>query len=132
MFPIEAVVSGEVPYPRPTKLDTWMLAAIVMAAVASGIALTGVYPGFFFRPAGLLIVAGGTLGLMFIPFPGSTLLHSRQRVKAVSSSRTDRTNELFAIEPLIAQELERTAAAAASLMEFQLNRPAGAAPVFQP
>jgi hypothetical protein len=131
MFPIEAVVGGEVPATRHSKLDTWMLAAIVTAAIAGGIALMGVYPGFFRFPR-LPILAGGTLGVMFMTLPGSVLLYSRQRVKAVSSPRTTRANELFAIDPLIEQELERTAAAAASLMEFPLNRPVQAAPVFQP
>ena len=130
MSPTEAVIRQELPEPRraslgvetrSTQLDVGMLAGviIVLVATAAGIALTGVSAGYFFQPTGVLIVVGGTLGVMFITTPGRVLLHSAQRVKElfwrprvsrealieelVSYSRTARTNGLLAIEPLIAQ-----------------------------
>ena len=51
----------------------------VIAALTAGIALTGVRLGYFFQPAGALIVIGGTLGVTFIATPRSALLHSLRR-----------------------------------------------------
>jgi chemotaxis protein MotA len=130
MSPAQALDRRELPEPNKAslaaeisspKLDGWMLAGvvIVLAAMAGGIAFTGVNAAYFFQPAGVLIVIGGTLGVMFITTPGRALLHSLRRVKellwhtqdsrealieeVVSYSRIARKGGLLAIEPLIAQ-----------------------------
>jgi chemotaxis protein MotA len=106
---------------QPRKADLSMLAgvAIVMVALIAGIASTGVRPGYFLQPAGMLIVLGGTLGVTLIATPRRGLLYSaRQSVELlwtpavkrgalieeiVSLIKTARTGGLLGIEPMIAQ-----------------------------
>jgi chemotaxis protein MotA len=101
--------------------DLWMLAgiAVAIAATAAGIAATGVGIGYFFQPTGVLIVLGGTLGVVFITTPRTALLHSLQRVmdlfwtssinreklieEMVSYSRIVRSKGLLALDPMVAQ-----------------------------
>jgi chemotaxis protein MotA len=58
-----------------------MLAGVAIAslAVIAGIAVTGVSPRYFFQPTGLLIVVGGTLGVILITTPRSALLLTLRR-----------------------------------------------------
>lgn len=101
------------------RLDLWMLAGIAIALVATvaGVAATGVRLGYFFQPTGVLIVVGGTLGVMFITTPGGALKHCLRRVaglfsttcvnrkelieEIVSYTRLVRTKGLYALEPLV-------------------------------
>ncbi len=108
--------------PAPTRrLDVWMLAGVAIAVVATvaGIAATGVKLAYFFQPTGLLIVVGGTLGVMIITTPRAALGHSARRVaelfltapvhreslieEIVSHTRVVRTKGLYALEPLAAR-----------------------------
>jgi chemotaxis protein MotA len=76
----------------PTRrLDTGFLAglAIVASAGIAGIAATGVGPRYFLQPAGALIVLGGTLGVILLTTPASSLLNTARRVR-----------ELFAAQPV--------------------------------
>jgi len=100
--------------------DLWMLGgiAVALAATVAGIAATGVGIGYFFQPTGVLIVMGGTLGVMFITTPRAALLHSVQRVRDlfwtssinreklieefVSYSRIVRSKGLLALDPMVA------------------------------
>jgi chemotaxis protein MotA len=106
---------------RFKHLDVSMLAGIliVMAAVASGIAMTGVRLVYFFQPTGLLIVVGGTIGVTIITTPRRALLNSMRRAlglvwvpdvdrEAVIEEilvyvKASRSNGLLSIEPLIEQ-----------------------------
>ncbi len=100
------------------RLDLWMLAGIAIAVIAmvAGIAATGVNLIYFFQPTGVLIVLGGTLGVMFITTPRAALGHSVRRVMElfttvrvdretliediVSYTRLVRTKGLYALEPI--------------------------------
>jgi len=92
--------------------------AIAVIALAAGIAITGVSARYFFQPTGVLIVLGGTIGVMLITTPAPALLYAVQRAARlftveVSPSREDLTEEivwyaklvrfegLIAIEPVI-------------------------------
>jgi len=95
-----------------------MLAGIAIAVIAmvAGIAATGVNLIYFFQPTGVLIVLGGTLGVMFITTPRAALGHSVRRVMElfttvrvdretliediVSYTRLVRTKGLYALEPI--------------------------------
>jgi len=65
------------------RFDLPMLAGVAIAALAmlSGIAATGVRLTYFLQPTGLLIVFGGSLGVMFITTPRASLVNTAQRVK---------------------------------------------------
>jgi chemotaxis protein MotA len=90
----------------------------VTIALVAGIAVTGVSARSFFQPTGLLIVVGGTLGVMLITTPVGTLLlalrhasgllsagdvTSRQDLieEMVSYAKTVRFKGLVALEPVI-------------------------------
>jgi chemotaxis protein MotA len=107
---------------RRGGLDVGMLIGIAIASIAvvAGIAVTGVSARYFFQPAGVLIVVGGTLGVMLITTPRSTLLLALRRTfdlisKPTSPTREDlieeivsyakivRMNGMLAIEPRIDQ-----------------------------
>ncbi len=103
------------------RLDVWMLAGVAIAAIATlvGIAATGVKLTYFFQPTGVLIVVGGTLGVMIITTPRAALGHSARRVaelfltasvqreslieEIVSHTRVVRSKGLYALEPLAAR-----------------------------
>jgi len=61
---------------RRGGLDFGMVLGIATAlsALGAGIALTGVSAHYFFQPTGVLIVLGGTLGIILITTPPSALL----------------------------------------------------------
>ena len=67
---LKPTAEGDASSPR-NRIDVWMLAGIAIALVATacGIASTGVSVSYFFQPTGLLIVVGGTIGVMFITTP---------------------------------------------------------------
>jgi chemotaxis protein MotA len=62
-------------------LDVGLLLGIAVAfgALVAGIAVTGVSAHYFFQPTGILIVVGGTLGVMLITTPPPALLHTIRR-----------------------------------------------------
>jgi chemotaxis protein MotA len=76
-------------------LDFGMLIGIAIAAIAlvAGIAVTGVSVHYFFQPTGLLIVVGGTFGVMLITTPAPVLLCTLRR-----------TLSLFSTEDFISRE----------------------------
>lgn len=103
---------------RRGGLDVGMLMGIAIAAVAlvSGIALTGVSARYFFQPTGVLIVLGGTFGVMMITTPPKVLLLAFRRTislfsmdvsptreqlteEIVSYAKVVRANGVLAIEP---------------------------------
>ena len=107
---------------RRGGLDVGMLIGIAIASIAviAGIAVTGVSARYFFQPTGVLIVVGGTLGVMLITTPRRTLLLSLRRTfnlfsqatspapedlieEIVSYARIVRMNGILAIEPGIDQ-----------------------------
>ena len=107
------------PAPPSRRIDLGVLVGIAIAAIAvvAGIATTGVSLHYFFQPTGVLIVLGGTIGVIFITTPRSGLANTVQRVtelvwtphvdreklieEIVSFSRTIRTKGWYPIEPLI-------------------------------
>lgn len=113
-------VTTEEPAPA-RRLDRWMLAGIAIAVIATitGIAATGVRLTYFFQPTGVLIVVGGTLGVMILTTPRAALGHSAKRVaelflttpvdreslieELVSHTRLARIKGLYALEPLAAR-----------------------------
>ncbi len=106
---------------RPRRLDLWMLAgiAIALTATVAGIAATGVNLVYFFQPTGVLVVLGGTLGVMILTTPRAALGHSARRVagllstshvnreglieEMVSHTRLVRTKGVYALEPVVAR-----------------------------
>lgn len=78
------------------RIDFSFLIGVLVAigAVVAGIASTGISPRYFLQPTGALIVLGGTLGVIFLSTPRSTLLSSFRR-----------TVELFFTSPVSRQRL---------------------------
>src|SRR5580704_5177868 len=76
--------------PAERSLDIWMLAGVLIAIAGTiaGIKSTGVNLGYFFRPAGALIVVGGTFGIALITTPRISLRHSVRRVMGLLKSHT--------------------------------------------
>ncbi len=90
---------------------------IALAATVAGIAATGVKVGYFFQPAGALIVLGGSLGVLILTTPRHSLMHSARRVagllwspetnraalidEIMSFAKAARIGGLVSIEPLI-------------------------------
>jgi chemotaxis protein MotA len=115
--PIRATVDD--PAPPSRRIDLGILAGIAIAviAVVAGIATTGVSLAYFFQPTGVLIVLGGTIGVIFITTPRRALVHTAQRLtellwtphvdreklidEMVSFSRIVRLKGLYALEPMI-------------------------------
>jgi chemotaxis protein MotA len=105
--------------PPSRRIDLGIVTGIAIAviAVAAGIATTGVSLRYFFQPTGVLIVLGGTIGVIFITTPRRALLHTVRRVselvwtphsdreklidEIVSFSRIIRAKGLYLIEPMI-------------------------------
>lgn len=76
--------------PAKRSLDVWMLAGVLIAIAGTiaGIKSTGVNLGYFFQPAGALIVVGGTFGIALITTPRVSLRHSVRRVMGLLQSHT--------------------------------------------
>jgi chemotaxis protein MotA len=120
-----AAVIGERQEFRPQRatrtkrsLDSGILLGIAIAliALAIGVAITGVSASYFFQPTSVLIVIGGTLGVMLITTPRPMLLLSLRRTlnlfskpdspnreklieEIVSYARVVRVQSILAIEP---------------------------------
>jgi len=97
-----------------------MLAGIgvAIAAIAAGIAATGIGLTYFLQPTGVLIVLGGTLGVTFITTPRRALWNTWRAVRRLvweapvdrsalidemmTLSRPARSRGMLALEPMIA------------------------------
>jgi chemotaxis protein MotA len=73
---------------RRGDLDSGILMGIAIAAIAliAGIAVTGVSARYFFQPTGLLIVVGGTAGVMLITTPRTALIFALRRTLSLFTS----------------------------------------------
>ena len=62
-----------------------MLAGILIAtgAIFAGIASAGIRIGYFFQPTGMLIVLGGTFGVIFITTPRQALYRAARSAIAL-------------------------------------------------
>jgi len=116
---IRQVKLAEPSVPAAKKIDFWMLAGILIAigAVFAGIASAGIRIGYFFQPTGMLIVLGGTSGVIFITTPRQALYRATRSAIALlrttaenrealieevlALSRITRSKGLFGLEPLI-------------------------------
>ena len=90
---------------RPSQskhIDVGLLIGIVIAAgvAVAGIASTGVELTYFLQPAGIVIVLGGTLGVILVTTPGYALLNSMRRVVELFSTRS--VNREALIEEIVA------------------------------
>jgi len=83
-------------------LDAGMLTGIAIAviALAVGVAISGISARYFFQPTSMLIVVGGTLGVMLITTPYPMLLHSLRRT-AHLFSKPDRPDREKLIEEIV-------------------------------
>lgn len=111
----------EEPAAPSRRLDLGILIGIAIAliATAAGIATTGVSLHYFLQPTGVLIVVGGTIGVIFITTPRRALLHTARRVtelfwtplvdrealieEIVAYSRITRVKGWYTVEPTIAK-----------------------------
>lgn len=114
-------VKFDPPAPVPRRIDFWMLAGVVVAlgAVVAGLASAGIRAGYFLQPAGLSIVAGGTLGVTLITTPRKALYRAMRGAleliwaqtedradlieEMVSLARKMRPKGIFGLEPLLGQ-----------------------------
>lgn len=84
-------------------LDAGMLLGIAIALIAlvAGVAVTGVSARYFLQPTSVLIVVGGTLGVMLITTPRAMLLLSLRRTMDLFS-KPDSPNREKLIEEIVA------------------------------
>jgi len=89
-------------------LDVGMLIGIAIASIAlvAGVAVTGVSAHYFFQPAGILIVVGGTLGVILITTPLPTLLRTLRSalnllLTDVSPNREDLIEEIVSYAKVV-------------------------------
>jgi chemotaxis protein MotA len=89
-------------------VDGGMLLGIAIAAIAlfAGIAVTGVSARYFFQSTGVLIVVGGTLGVMLITTPLATLSLALRRTlhlfsPAASPNREDLIEEIVSYAKVV-------------------------------
>jgi chemotaxis protein MotA len=75
--------------------------AIALIALVAGVAVTGVSARYFLQPTSLLIVVGGTLGVMLITTPRAMLLLSLRRTMDLFSKR-DSPNREKLIDEIVA------------------------------
>jgi len=92
---------------------------VALGTIVAGVAAAGISITYFFQPAGALIVIGGTLGVMLVTTPKTSLVHSFHRVlnlvrceevnrealieEIVFYARVSRRSSLLALEPLVPQ-----------------------------
>jgi chemotaxis protein MotA len=97
--------------------------AVALGAILAGVSAAGISITYFFQPAGALIVIGGTLGVMLVTTPRTSLVHSFRRVMDLIASeevnrealieeiifyaRVARRGNLLALEPLVPQAAHR-------------------------
>jgi chemotaxis protein MotA len=83
-------------------LDNGILMGIMIASVAviAGIAVTGVSARYFFQPTGVLIVIGGTCGIMLITTPRPALSLALRRTLNLFSA-ADSPNREILIEEIV-------------------------------
>lgn len=86
-FPAER--SRETVRPAARRIDSLFVIGVVVAlgAVVAGIAAAGISVSYFFQPTGVLIVLGGTIGVMLVTTPRQSLIHTLRRVLDLASSR---------------------------------------------
>lgn len=107
--------------PAPKHFDLGLLAgiAIAVASTVAGILSTGVSFKYFLQPTGVMIVLGGTLGVLLVTTPRHSILHSLRRVVQLATvpeanredmideiiyyARAARRGGLLSLEPLIAK-----------------------------
>ena len=83
---------------RRGGLDAGILSGIAIAAFAlvAGIAVTGISARYFIQPTGILIVVGGTVGILLITTPGPALLLAlRRALELFSAPATPNRDELI-------------------------------------
>lgn len=87
---------------RRGSIDAGMFLGIAIVAIAlvAGIAVTGVSARYFFQSTGMLIVLGGTLGVMLITTPLETLLMAARRTIQLFAS-ADTPNRERLIEEMV-------------------------------
>jgi len=68
---------------RSTRFDLGLIAgiAIALASTIAGICSTGVSFTYFLQPTGVVIVLGGTLGVILVTTPRHAIRHSLRRVR---------------------------------------------------
>lgn len=87
---------------RPRRrIDLMFVLGLVVAlgAIIAGVAAAGISISYFFQPAGVLIVVGGTLGVMLVTTPKDSLFHSLRHVTELMSS--EEVNRDALIEEII-------------------------------
>jgi chemotaxis protein MotA len=96
---------------RTTGVDAGMLAGIAIAffALVAGIAFTGVSARYFLQPTSVLIVIGGTAGVMLITTPRPNLMLALRRTlglfaPAESPKREDLIEEMVAYSRMVRME----------------------------
>jgi chemotaxis protein MotA len=117
---VRALTAQERAQPR-RRTDLFFVLGLVVAlgAVIAGIGAAGISVTYFLQPAGAFIVIGGTIGVMLVTTPKSSLVHSFRRVRDLISceevnrealieeiiffDRVVRRGSLLAIEPLVPQ-----------------------------
>src|SRR5579863_4849927 len=84
-------------------LDAGILLGIAIALIAlvAGVAVTGVSARYFLQPTSILIVVGGTLGVMLITTPRPLLLLSLRRTIDLFSKPSLQNREIL-IEEIVA------------------------------
>jgi len=104
------------------QVDTGLVVglAIAVGAMMAGVVSTGIGLGYFFQPAGALIVIGGTFGVTLISTPRMALMRALRRVAGLlrpappvspeslveailAYSRLARNGGMLKIEPAIAE-----------------------------
>src|SRR5580658_867866 len=103
------------------RIDLVFVLGLVVAlgAILAGVAAAGISITYFFQPAGVLIVIGGTLGAMLVTTPKASLVHTFRRVRELISceevdrealieeiifyARVARRGSLLSLEPLVPQ-----------------------------
>lgn len=88
VFETSTIEAAPAPIPTKRTFDVWMFAGVViaLAGTVAGIKSTGVSLGYFFQPAGVLIVLGGTFGIALITTPRISLRHAIGRVMGLLRS----------------------------------------------
>jgi chemotaxis protein MotA len=103
------------------RIDLMFVLGVVVAmgAVIAGVRAAGISLSYFFQPTGVLIVVGGTFGVMLVTTPRHSLIHSMRRVLDLATrqevdreslieqiifyTRIARRGGIVAVEPMLAQ-----------------------------